>query len=97
MYELRDSKALSLQEDLTVVAREICGEQLTKFEIANFDIPSAIQSELKLIAIELLRNAKAHSRASQIELTLRAIENRTYLEVRITELGVPKWICLVWV
>jgi len=90
MYELRDSKTLSLQEDLTVVAREICGEQLAKFEIANFDIPSAIQSELKLIAIELLRNAKAHSRASQIELTLGAIENRTYLEVRDNGVGGAK-------
>ena len=90
MYELRDPKTLSLQEDLSAVAREICGDQLTKFEIAEFDIPSAIQSELKLIAIELLRNAKAHSRASQIELTLSAIENRTYLEVRDNGVGGAK-------
>jgi len=90
MYELRDPKTLSLQEELAAVAKEICGEQLAKFEIAQFDIPSAIQSELKAIAIELLRNAKAHSRASQIELNLGAVENRTYLEVRDNGVGGAK-------
>ena len=90
MYELRDPKTLSLQEDLAGVAMEICGEQLAKFEAAQFDIPAAIQSELRAIAIELLRNAKAHSRASQIELTLSAIENRTYLEVRDNGVGGAK-------
>ena len=81
MYELRDPKTLSLQEDLAGVAMEICGEQLAKFEAAQFDIPAAIQSELRAIAIELLRNAKAHSRASQIELLLQGAQDRTYLEV----------------
>ena len=90
MYELRDPKVLTLQDELTHVAIDICGEQLGRYEIDDFDIPPSIQSELKSIAIELLRNAKAHSRASQIELTLRAIENRTYLEVRDNGVGGAK-------
>ena len=90
MYELRDPTKLSLQEDLAAVAKEICGDQLAKFEVAQIDIPSAIQDELKAIAIELLRNAKAHSRASEIELHLRSIENRTYLEVRDNGVGGAK-------
>jgi signal transduction histidine kinase len=45
---------------------------------------------LKSIAIELLRNAKLHSRASQIEFILRAVENRTYLEVRDNGVGGAK-------
>ena len=60
---------------------------MVKFEIDVFDIPGNIQMELKLIAVELLRNAQAHSRASQIELYLRAIENHTYLEVRDNGVG----------
>ena len=87
MYELRDPKNVSLQDELTAIAREICGERLVKFEIDVFDIPGNIQMELKLIAVELLRNAQAHSRASQIELYLRAIENHTYLEVRDNGVG----------
>lgn len=82
MYELRDPKELTLQEELLTAATDICGELLGSCEIGAFDIPSKIQISLKQIAIELLRNAKNHSRASQIEITLRAIENRTYLEVR---------------
>lgn len=87
MYELRDPKNVSLQDELTSIAREICGEHLVKFEIETFDIPGNIQMELRWIAVELLRNAKAHSRASQIELNLGAIENHTYLEVRDNGVG----------
>ncbi len=87
MYNLRDPKVLTLQEELTSIASEICGSLLAKFEFDAFDIPSTVQLELRLIAIELLRNAKMHSRASQIELTLRALENRTYLEVRDNGVG----------
>ena len=87
MYQLRDPAYKSLQDELGAIALEICGENLVKLEIDNFDIPGVIQRHLKLIATELLRNAKAHSRASQIELNLRAIENHTYLEVRDNGVG----------
>jgi len=90
MYELRDPQALTLQEELSVAAREICGDQLSSYEFDPFDIPLSIQSDLKSIAIELLRNAKLHSRASQIEFILRAVENRTYLEVRDNGVGGAK-------
>ncbi|CAB4551600.1 MAG: hypothetical protein F2855_01070 [Actinobacteria bacterium] len=90
MYELRDPKVRTLQEELAAIASEICGELLGEFELDTFDIPITVQSELKLIAIELLRNAKMHSRASQIELTLRTLENRTYLEVRDNGVGGAK-------
>jgi len=90
MYDLRDPKVLTLQEELTTIGTDICGALLAKFEFDTFDIPTNVQLELRLIAIELLRNAKAHSRASQIELTLRALENRTYLEVRDNGVGGAK-------
>ena len=43
--------------------------------------------ELKAIATELLRNAKVHSRASHIEVLLKGVENRTYLEVSDNGVG----------
>ena len=43
--------------------------------------------ELKAIATELLRNAKVHSGASHIEILLKGVENRTYLEVSDNGIG----------
>jgi signal transduction histidine kinase len=87
MYSLRDPKFTTLQEELGDIARDICGELLTWQEIDELSIPSEIQEELKSIAIELLRNAKTHSRASQIELLLKGAQNRTYLEVSDNGVG----------
>lgn len=87
MYSLRDPKNATLQDELGEIAREICGDLLTWQEIDNLSIPSNIQAELKSIAIELLRNAKSHSRASQIELLLKGAQNRTYLEVSDNGIG----------
>lgn len=87
MYSLRDPKTATLQDELSEIAREICGDLLTWQEIDSLSIPSDIQEELKSIAIELLRNAKSHSRASQIELLLKGAQNRTYLEVSDNGIG----------
>jgi signal transduction histidine kinase len=87
MYLLRDPKASTLQDELGRIALEICGDLLTWQEIDALSIPSDIQEELKSIAIELLRNAKTHSRASQIELLLKGAQNRTYLEVSDNGVG----------
>lgn len=82
MYELRQPEVKSLQEELAQIAQEICGDRLTTVEIAFFAINPELIPHLKAIAIELLRNSKSHSRASQIELSLTSAENLTYLEVR---------------
>lgn len=81
MYQLREKSEVSLQDELQKIAFEICGPLLSRVEIEIFDIPKSIQIELKAIAIELLRNAANHSGASQIELILHGLQNRTYLEV----------------
>ncbi len=81
MYALRDRQVMSLQEEISSIAHEICGERLTLQEIDSVSIPAEIHAELKSIAIELLRNAQTHSRASQIEILLQGAQDRTYLEV----------------
>ena len=87
MYALRDLKVISFQDELKELIAEICGDLEVTQTISQFSIPSSYQSELKAIATELLRNAKAHSGASHIEVLLKGVENRTYLEVSDNGVG----------
>ena len=87
MYALRDPKVVTFQDALSQLIHEICGDLQVTASISHFSIPNSYQTELKAIAIELLRNAKFHSRASHIEVLLRGVENRTYLEVSDNGVG----------
>lgn len=87
MYALRDLKVTSFQDELEELIAEICGDLEVTQTISQFSIPSSYQSELKAIAIELLRNARVHSGASHIEVLLKGVENRTYLEVSDNGVG----------
>jgi len=87
MYALRDLKETSFQEVLKQLIIEICGEMHVTQTISDISIPSSYQSELRAIAIELLRNARVHSGASHIEVLLKGVENRTYLEVSDNGVG----------
>ncbi len=87
MYALRDPEVTTFQEALRDLVEEICGDLQVTQTISNFSIPNSYQSDLKAIATELLRNAKAHSRASHIEVLLKGVENRTYLEVSDNGVG----------
>jgi signal transduction histidine kinase len=82
MYQLREPSLESVQEKLADVAIKICGSQLSRLEIAEFDIDPVIGIEITAIATELMRNSVRHSRASEIEIHLSQVENHTYLEVR---------------
>ena len=87
MYALRDPKVVTFQDALSQLIHEICGDLQVTQTISHFAIPNSYQLELKAIATELLRNAKFHSRASHIEVLLRGVENRTYLEVSDNGVG----------
>ena len=87
MYALRDPKVVTFQDALSQLIHEICGDLQVTASISHFSIPNSHQTELKAIATELLRNAKFHSRASHIEVLLRGVENRTYLEVSDNGVG----------
>ena len=87
MYALRDPQVTSFQEELKLLIKEICGGLRVTQTISDIAIPSSYQSELKAIATELLRNAKVHSGASHIEVLLKGVENRTYLEVSDNGVG----------
>jgi len=87
MYTLRDQSQKSLQEELLEIATEICGDSLINTQISDFFIPPETAYIIKSIATELLRNSVKHARASEIELTLTNLENRTYLEVRDNGVG----------
>ena len=87
MYALRDLKVISFQDELKELIAEICGDLEVTQTISQFSIPSSYQSELKAIATELLRNARVHSGASHIEVLLKGVENRTYLEVSDNGVG----------
>ncbi len=87
MYALRDLKVTSFQDELGELIAEICGDLEVTQTISQFSIPSSYQSELKAIATELLRNARFHSGASHIEVLLKGVENRTYLEVSDNGVG----------
>ena len=87
MYALRDLEVTSFQDELKELIAEICGDLEVTQSIRQFYIPSTYQSELKAIATELLRNARVHSGASHIEVLLKGVENRTYLEVSDNGVG----------
>ena len=87
MYALRDPQVTTFQDALSQMIHEICGDLQVTASISHFSIPNSYQTELKAIATELLRNAKVHSRASHIEVLLRGVENRTYLEVSDNGVG----------
>jgi signal transduction histidine kinase len=87
MYALRDPKVVTFQDALRQLIHEICGDLQVTASISHFSIPNSHQTELKAIATELLRNAKFHSRASHIEVLLKGVENRTYLEVSDNGVG----------
>ena len=87
MYMLRDPQVVTFQDALSQLIHEICGDLQVTASISHFSIPNSYQTELKAIATELLRNAKFHSRASHIEVLLRGVENRTYLEVSDNGVG----------
>ena len=87
MYALRDPQVTTFQDALNQLINEICGDLQVTQTISHFAIPNSYQTELKAIATELLRNAKFHSRASHIEVLLRGVENRTYLEVSDNGVG----------
>ena len=87
MYALRDLKVISFQDELKELIAEICGDLEVTQTISQFSIPSSYQSELKAIATELLRNARVHSGASHIEVLLKGVEIRTYLEVSDNGVG----------
>lgn len=87
MYALRDFKEVSFQDELEELIADICGDLPVTQTIAYFSIPNSYQSELKAIATELLRNVKTHSGASHIEVLLKSVENRTYLEVSDNGVG----------
>jgi signal transduction histidine kinase len=87
MYALRDPAQTSIQEELKRLIEEICGDLRVTQTISDISIPIFYQSELKAIATELLRNAKVHSGASHIEVLLKGVENRTYLEVSDNGVG----------
>lgn len=87
MYALRDPEVTTFQEALSKLVEEICGDLHVTQTISQISIPNSYQSELKAIATELLRNAKVHSRASHIEVLLKGVENRTYLEVSDNGVG----------
>ena len=87
MYALRDPKESTFQEVLKQIIQEVCVDLQVTQNISHFSIPNSHQSELKAIATELLRNAKVHSGASHIEVLLKGVENRTYLEVSDNGVG----------
>ena len=87
MYALRNPQVTSFQEELKQLIEEICGDLRVTQTISDIAIPSSYQSELKAIATELLRNVKVHSGASHIEVLLKGVENRTYLEVSDNGVG----------
>ena len=87
MYALRDFKEVSFQDELEELIADICGDLQVTQTIAYFSIPISYQPDLKAIATELLRNVKTHSGASHIEVLLKSVENRTYLEVSDNGVG----------
>ena len=87
MYALREPDSNTFQDALHELVHEICGDLKVTLAINHFSIPDSHQSQLKAMATELLRNAKVHSGASHIEVLLKGVENRTYLEVRDNGVG----------
>jgi NarL family two-component system sensor histidine kinase LiaS len=87
IFALRSGGVGNIQHDLSRVAEEICGERLGLVSISDLKLPFETYQVTLTCATELLRNSFTHSRASQIDLTLRTLNNRTFLQVEDNGIG----------
>lgn len=87
LFELRAPLNASLGQAIRDSIIEMGIEAEVYVDIAEVALENKSQLAIFEIAVELLRNAKKHSRASRIELTLTQFENRMYLRVFDNGLG----------
>ena len=73
------------QQSISTQLQSLISQEYSDFEfdldIAEISAPAEVGDELILIAREILRNARLHSRASRIGITAYPINNRIYLQI----------------
>jgi signal transduction histidine kinase len=90
IFSLRNNTEERLVEELKNSALNICGAVLGHLEINDIQASSRQEEELLNIFNELLRNCIAHSRATQIDITLSQNNDRLYLEITDNGIGGAK-------
>ena len=81
IFNLRKQSQLSLSAQLQSLISQECSDFEVDLDIAEISAPAEVGDELILIAREILRNARLHSRASRIGITAYPINNRIYLQI----------------
>jgi signal transduction histidine kinase len=81
IFNLRKQSQLSLSTQLQSLIAQECSEFEVDLDIAEMSAPAEVGEEFISIAREILRNAKLHSRASRIGITVYPINNRIYLQI----------------
>jgi two-component system, NarL family, sensor histidine kinase LiaS len=81
IFNLRKQSQLSLSAQLQSLIAQECSEFEVHLDIAELSAPTEVGDEIISIAREILRNAKLHSRASRIGITVYPINNRIYLQI----------------
>ena len=90
IFSLRNITEKRFVENLKSSALKICGDALGHLEIDEVLATPKQEEELLNIFNELLRNCTAHSRATQIDITLSQNNDRLYLEITDNGIGGAK-------
>jgi two-component system, NarL family, sensor histidine kinase LiaS len=81
IFNLRNQSQLSISSQIkTLITQEYSDYELA-LDIEEVTAPPHLSHEIISIAGEILRNARAHSRATRIGITLYPINNRIYLQI----------------
>lgn len=81
ILDLRKDSGELLHLQISEIARELCSELELVLDLQEISAPAHHQAEILSITTEILRNCRAHARATRIGITLYSVNNRTCLEV----------------
>lgn len=81
IFNLRNQSQLSISSQIqNLIAQEYSDFELA-LDIEEVSAPPDLSHEIIAITGEILRNVRAHSRATRIGITLYPINNRIYLQI----------------
>ena len=90
IFNLRNQSQLSISSQIqNLIAQEYSDFELA-VDIEEVSAPPDLSHEIIAITGEILRNVRAHSRATRIGITLYPINNRIYLQICDNGIGGAK-------
>jgi len=87
LFNLRSSNAISIPKKVEGLAYSILGDIPFSLELEDLHLDSEIGYEVIAVIKEILRNVRAHSRATHVAIKLYPVNNRICVEIRDNGIG----------